>query len=86
MSLINKQNIKALALEIAKTYDPEKTRIGAEFITQIEDLVGCVVVQQVIDQISSAKTLTSTEWGDQTIRKAKLTFTKLDFDRYLRDS
>jgi len=86
MSLLNKQNVKALALEIAKTYHPDKTRISGEFIAQLENLVGCIVVQQVCDQVVTGKTLNSTDWGDAAIRQAKLKFTKLAFDCYLRDS
>lgn len=86
MSLLNKQNVKALALDIATTYHPDKTRISAEFIAQLEDLVACVVVQQVTSQAWGGKTLIKTDWGDASIRKAKLAFTKLEYERYLRDS
>ena len=86
MSLLNKQNIKALALDIATTYHPDKTRISGDFLRQLEDLVGCVVVQQVCSQAVKGKTLNETDWADAAIRQAKLKFTKLEYDRYLRDS
>ena len=86
MSLLNKQNVKALALDIAKTYHPDKTRISGDFIKQLEDLLGCIVVQQVCSQALKGKTLNETDWGDAAIRQAKLKFTKLEYERYLRDS
>lgn len=86
MSLLNKQNVKKLALEIAETYHPDKTRISGDFMKQLENLVGCIVVQQVCSQALKGKTLGETDWADAAIRQAKLKFTKLEYDRYLRDS
>ena len=86
MSLLNKQNIKQMALEAAKTYDPEKTRISKEFIEQLEDLVACVTIQQVLGQEYTGMTLKATDWGNDAIQQANRKFTKLNLEYYLRGS
>lgn len=84
MSLLNKQNIKALALDVATTYDPEKTRVSMDFIKQLEDIVAAVVIQQVRGQDFTGATLKDTDWGDKVINNAKQVFTKLELSDYLR--
>ena len=86
MSLLNKQNVKALALDLAETYHPDKTRISGDFIAQLEDLVGCIVVHQVCSQALKGKTLNSTDWGDAAIRQAQMKFTTIETSRYLRNA
>ena len=86
MSLLNKKNVKELALEIAETYHPDKTRISGDFIAQLEDLVGCIVVQQVCSQAYNGKTLKDTDWGDAAIRQAQMKFTTIETSRYLRNA
>ena len=86
MSLLNKKNVKELALDLAETYHPDKTRISGDFIAQLEDLVGCIVVQQVCSQAYNGKTLKDTDWGDAAIRQAQMKFTRLETQRYLRNA
>lgn len=86
MSLLNKQNIKGLALEVATHYDPEKTRISQDFIKQLEDIVTVIVIQQVNGQDYYGMTLKDTEWGSKVIAQAKQKFTKLELTDYLRVS
>lgn len=86
MSLLNKQNIKQLALEAAQQYDPEKTRISQDFINQLEDLVAIVTIQQVRSQDFTGMTLKDTEWGTAAIQQAKTKFTKSEPSDYLRYS
>ena len=86
MSLLNKQNTKALALELAETYHPDKTRISGDFIAQLEDLVTCIVIQQVCSQALKGKTLNATDWGDAAIRQAQMKFTTIETSRYLRNA
>ena len=86
MSLLNKKNVKELALDLAETYHPDKTRISGDFIAQLEDLVGCIVVQQVCSQAYNGKTLKDTDWGDAAIRQAQMKFTTIETSRYLRNA
>ena len=72
MSLLNKQNVKALAKESAKKYhNKEKVQISADFLEQIEKLVEAVVVTNAIRQDDLAGTLRQTKWGRVRLALAK---------------
>ena len=71
MSLINKQNCKALALEYAKEHCPHKTRISGEFIGELEKMVDLCVEAMVKDNTSGdSMTLVKTEWSERQLKKA----------------
>ena len=86
MSLLNKQNIKQLALEAAKTENPDKTRISGDFISQLEDVVACVTIQMVRSQPIKGMTMKDTDWGHNVVQNGKRCFTKLEPSDYLRGS
>ena len=71
MSLINKQNVKALAKEIGqKVHDKDKLQVSADFFAQIEQLVEAVVISNAIKQDKLAGTLRKTSWGSSRLREA----------------
>ena len=86
MSLLNKKNVKELALFAAEKYDPEKTRISADYIKQIENIVACVTVEMVRQQGYTGMTLKDTDWGASIINQAKSKITKLEPTDYLHGS
>ena len=72
MSLINKQNVKALAKEIGqKTHGKDKLQVSADFFVQIEKLVEAVVISNAIKQDNLAGTLRQTSWGKERLVLAK---------------
>jgi hypothetical protein len=56
MSYLNKQNVKARALEVAQHYAPHKVRYSPRFTEQLEKLVDIVLIQMVKDQKEEPKT------------------------------
>lgn len=86
MSLLNIKNTKELALQIAETYQPDKTRISQDFLKQLENVVSCVVIEMVRSQPVAGKTLKDTDWGEKVVNNAKQVFTKLEPRDYLRGS
>jgi len=86
MSLLNKKSVKELALQVAETYDPEKTRISADFIRQLENVVACVTIEMVRQQPYEGMTLKDTDWGEAVINQAKAKITKLRSSDYLHGS
>lgn len=70
----------------ARTYDPEKTRISADYIKQLEDIVACVTIEMVRQQPYEGMTLKDTDWGEAVINQAKAKITKLKTTDYLHGS
>lgn len=67
MRYINSQNVKALAKE-----KNEGNPVGRDFLEQIDKLVECIVEFNVYKQADpNRKTLTTTDWADEQIRKLK---------------
>tara|TARA_R100000278_G_scaffold96752_1_gene73974 strand:- start:34 stop:270 length:237 start_codon:yes stop_codon:yes gene_type:complete len=71
-SLINKQNVKALAKEVGqKVHGKDNLQISADFFVQIEQLVKAVVTSNAIKQDNLAGTLRQTVWGKERLVLAK---------------
>ena len=84
MSLLNQKHTKEFILEMAEVYSPEKTRVSKEFLTQVENVLSCVLVKMVANQYNQGMTLKESEWGNEVINTAKNSFTKLEPKDYLR--
>jgi hypothetical protein len=71
MSLLNKQNIKLRALEIANHYCPHKTRYSPRFTQDLEKVVDAVIVAMIKDQQhTNAQTLIECDWSAGVIKQA----------------
>lgn len=71
MSLLNKQNIKARALEVATEYAPHKTRFSPRFAQDLEQIVDAVIITMIKDQQhTQAQTLVECEWSHEVIQQA----------------
>jgi hypothetical protein len=71
MSHLNKQNCKALALDLAKKHHPEKTRISSDFIDQLDTLVQHIIEAMVRDNDQPTKTLMRCDWADRIIARGE---------------
>jgi hypothetical protein len=71
MSLLNKQNIKARALEVAQHYAPHKVRFSPRFTQDLEKVVDAVVVSMVRGQKHDQRQgLYECEWSQSVIKQA----------------
>lgn len=72
MSLLNKQNVKARAIEVAQHYAPHKVRYSPRFTQQLEKVVDATVVQMVRDQqLDKRQGLYDCEWAEKAIHQAE---------------
>lgn len=71
MSLLNKKECKEVALKYAEEHQPHKTRVSADFIRQLDELVDHIVEAMVRDNDCDAKTLNSCDWATTAIKKGK---------------
>ena len=75
MSLLNKQNIKARALEVAQHYAPHKVRFSPRFTQQLEQVVDATVIAMVRDQKSDTRQgIYECQWGEKVIHSGKKVF------------
>ena len=71
MSYLNKQNVKARALEVAQYYAPHKVRYSPRFTNQLEKLVDLVLVQMVKDQKEDQRQgIYESDWATDRIEDA----------------
>ena len=72
MSYLNKQNVKARALEVAQHYAPHKVRFSPRFTQDLEQVVDAVIIQMVKGQREDPRQgLFECEWSQFTIKQAK---------------
>ncbi len=63
-SLINTQNVKALAKQYGEQVRGEEVKIGADFLREVGEVLDAVIFYMVAYQDDSKrKTLTTTSWG-----------------------
>jgi len=75
MSLLNKQNIKARALEVAQHYAPHKVRFSPRFTQQLEQVVDATLIAMVADQRSDTRQgIRECQWAEKVIHNGKKTF------------
>ena len=71
MSYLNKQNVKARALEVAQHYAPHKVRYSPRFTEQLEKLVDIVLIQMVKDQKEDQRQgIFECNWATEKINEA----------------
>lgn len=72
MSLLNKQNIKARALEVAQHYAPHKVRFSPRFTQQLEQVVDATLIAMVRDQKSDTRQgIRECQWAEKVIHQGK---------------
>jgi hypothetical protein len=72
MSILNKQNIKARAIEVAQHYAPHKVRYSPRFTQQLEKVVDAALIQMVKDQqLDKRQGLYDCPWAQNQIDRAK---------------
>ena len=72
MSLLNKQNIKARALEVAQHYAPHKVRFSPRFTQQLEQVVDATLIAMVRDQKSDTRQgIYECQWAEKVIHQGK---------------
>ena len=72
MSYLNKQNVKARALEVAQHYAPHKVRYSPRFTADLEKVVDAVIIAMVKSQEDDERQgLYECEWSQSTIKRAE---------------
>ena len=74
MKLLNAQNVKLLAKSYGKQIHNKDLQISGDFVNQINELVQMVVMANVAKQDNLAGTLRSTNWAEDRIVAAGVTF------------